>query len=898
MSTYKNLKETMNSGKHIMELTKAFEPQEVEKKWCEKWEKEGYFHADENNNKESYTIVIPPPNVTGNLHMGHALNNTLQDILIRYNRMKGKSALWMPGMDHAGIATQNVVERLLKKEGITKDDLGREAFEERVWQWKEHSGGQIQNQLRRLGSSLDWERERFTLDDGLSKAVHKVFATLYDEGLIYQGEKLINWCPRCTTALSDIETEYEDLDGHLWHIKYPIKDSEEFIVVATTRPETMLGDTGVAVNPEDERYTHLIGKMVVLPLMNREIPIFADSYVDKEFGTGFVKVTPAHDPNDFEMGQRHNLEEINVMHEDGRINENGGVYDGMDRFEARKKIIVDLEKLGLMVEIESHNHSVGHCYRCHTVIEPYLSKQWFVKIKPLADEAIKAVEDGRIRFVPKNWEKTYFEWMYNIRDWCISRQLWWGHRIPAFYCDECDHITVTVEEPTECEKCKSKNIRQDEDVLDTWFSSGLWPFSTLGWPDDTKELKKYYPTNVLVTAFDIIFFWVARMIMMGLKFMGDVPFRDVYIHALIRDEHGQKMSKSKGNVIDPLIMMDKYGTDAFRFTLAAFAAQGRDIIFSEKRIEGYRAFINKVWNATKFVLMNLGDDFTMSKIPVENLELFDKWILKRLNTTIRDLDKSLGEYKFNEASHVIYEFWWHEVCDWYVELTKQRLYAKDENAQNSSETARQVLFYILRQSLKLLHPFMPFLTEEIWQILKTESEDLMIVSDWPTAIDAFDFEDASKDAEIFKEVVYKIRNIRGEMNISPGKKADVIFKTNNSAIKVLLERETVHIQALAKIEAISIVEDYEPEKTDASAVMTDLMIYLPLKGLIDIEKEVARLEKEIEKTSVELDRVLKKLSNDSFISKAPDAIIAKENEKKAEYEDILSKLREGLKKLV
>ncbi|MBP9044414.1 MAG: valine--tRNA ligase, partial [Spirochaetes bacterium] len=626
-----------------MQLPSSYEPKDVETKWYEHWEKMGYFHADVNDNKEPFSIVIPPPNVTGNLHMGHALNNTLQDILARWQRMKGKSVLWMPGTDHAGIATQNVVERLLASEGKSKYDLGREAFEKRVWQWKEHSGGQIQSQLKRLGASLDWQRERFTLDEGLSRAVRKVFVSLYNDGLIYQGYRIINWCPRCETALSDIETDYKELEGNLWHIKYPIKNSNEFVTVATTRPETMLGDTGVAVNPEDERHKHLIGKTVILPLMNREIPVFADSYVDMEFGSGFVKVTPAHDPNDFEMGKRHDLEEIIIMDEHGIINENGGKYQGLDRYEARKKIVEDLTNLGLLEKVEKHVHSVGHCYRCSTVIEPYLSKQWFVKIKPLAEEAIKVVEDGRIRFVPGNWAKTYFEWMYNIKDWCISRQLWWGHRIPAFYCNDCGEVTVSMEDPKKC-KCGSTNIRQDEDVLDTWFSSALWPFSTMGWPDETPELKKYYPTSVLVTGFDIIFFWVARMIMTGVRFMKEIPFRDVYIHALVRDEHGQKMSKSKGNVIDPLIMMERYGTDAFRFTLAAFAAQGRDIILSEKRIEGYRAFCNKIWNATRFILMNLGEDFTPGTYDKSNLEVFDKWILHTMNETVKAVDSALQQY--------------------------------------------------------------------------------------------------------------------------------------------------------------------------------------------------------------------------------------------------------------
>jgi valyl-tRNA synthetase len=700
-----------------MQLPSSYEPKDVETKWYEHWEKMGYFHADVNDNKEPFSIVIPPPNVTGNLHMGHALNNTLQDILARWQRMKGKSVLWMPGTDHAGIATQNVVERLLASEGKSKYDLGREAFEKRVWQWKEHSGGQIQSQLKRLGASLDWQRERFTLDEGLSRAVRKVFVSLYNDGLIYQGYRIINWCPRCETALSDIETDYKELEGNLWHIKYPIKNSNEFVTVATTRPETMLGDTGVAVNPEDERHKHLIGKTVILPLMNREIPVFADSYVDMEFGSGFVKVTPAHDPNDFEMGKRHDLEEIIIMDEHGIINENGGKYQGLDRYEARKKIVEDLTNLGLLEKVEKHVHSVGHCYRCSTVIEPYLSKQWFVKIKPLAEEAIKVVEDGRIRFVPGNWAKTYFEWMYNIKDWCISRQLWWGHRIPAFYCNDCGEVTVSMEDPKKC-KCGSTNIRQDEDVLDTWFSSALWPFSTMGWPDETPELKKYYPTSVLVTGFDIIFFWVARMIMTGVRFMKEIPFRDVYIHALVRDEHGQKMSKSKGNVIDPLIMMERYGTDAFRFTLAAFAAQGRDIILSEKRIEGYRAFCNKIWNATRFILMNLGEDFTPGTYDKSNLEVFDKWILHTMNETVKAVDSALQQYKFNEAASLIYEFWWNEFCDWYLELVKQRIYSKDPAMKESSAIAKQTLYTVLKTGLKLLHPFMPFITEGYGALLK------------------------------------------------------------------------------------------------------------------------------------------------------------------------------------
>ncbi|MCL2155592.1 MAG: valine--tRNA ligase [Leptospirales bacterium] len=880
-----------------MGLTSSYKPEEIEKKWYKYWEDKGYFHADVNDDKEPYSIVIPPPNVTGSLHVGHALNNTLQDILSRWQRMKGKSVLWMPGTDHAGIATQNVVERLLAEEGKTKYDLGRVEFEKKVWEWKEHSGNQIYDQLKRLGSSLDWVRERFTLDAGLSKAVRKVFVSLYNENLIYQGYRIINWCPRCETALSDIETEFNELDGNLWHIKYAIKGSDEFLVVATTRPETMLGDTGVAVNPDDERHKRLIGKTAILPLMNREIPIFGDSYVDMEFGTGFVKVTPAHDPNDFEMGKRHNLEEIIIMDENAVINENGGAYKGLDRYEARKKIIADLESAGLLLKTEKHVHAVGHCYRCTSVVEPYLSKQWFVKIKPLADEAIKVVEDGKIRFVPKNWEKTYFEWMYNIRDWCISRQLWWGHRIPAFYCDDCEHITVSIEDPLVCEKCGSNKIRQDEDVLDTWFSSALWPFSTMGWPHDTPELKKYYPTSVLVTGFDIIFFWVARMIMTGVKFMKEIPFMDVYIHALVRDEHGQKMSKSKGNVIDPLIMMDRYGSDAFRFTLAAFAAQGRDIMLSEKRIEGYSSFCNKIWNATRFILMNLGEDFKSKEIDLKKLEVFDKWILNTLNDTIRKITESLEQYKFNEAANLIYDFWWHEFCDWYLELVKQRVYAKDSSLAESSDNAKQVLYYVLRKGLLLMHPFMPFITEEIWSMIKSKDEKDIIVSEWPIFNEDLIFSKDSDYADIFKEIVYKIRNIRGEMNIPPDKKASVIFKTTNEFLKKIIETESVHIQALAKVDSITIDPDYAPDKTDSLSVMSDLEIFVPLKGLIDIEKEILRIEKEIAKIKSDLDKVVAKLSNDNFRKNAPQEIIEKESMKEKEYLEILSKLEDSLLKI-
>ena len=880
-----------------MELPSSYNPKEAEERWYRLWEEEGHFHAREDDGRAPFSIVIPPPNVTGSLHMGHALNNTLQDILSRWQRMKGKSVLWMPGMDHAGIATQNVVERLLREEGKNRNDIGREVFVKRVWDWKEHYGGQIKGQLKRLGCSLDWPRERFTLDEGLSRAVRRVFVTLYEEGLIYRGYRIINWCPRCETALSDIETEYRDLKGKLYHIKYPIDGGDGYIVVATTRPETMLGDTGVAVNPEDERYTGLVGRFVVLPLMNRKIPVFADSYVDKSFGTGLVKVTPGHDPNDFEMGKRHNLEEINILDPRGCINENGGPYRGLSRFQAREKVIADLDAQGLLEKIEDHDHSVGHCYRCNTVIEPYLSRQWFVKIKPLADEGIAAVKDGRIRFVPSNWEKTYFEWMYNVRDWCISRQLWWGHRIPAFYCESCEHVTVSMDDPTTCEKCGATKLSQDEDVLDTWFSSALWPFSTLGWPESTAALEKYYPTTVLVTGFDIIFFWVARMIMMGLKFMKDVPFRDVYIHALVRDEHGHKMSKSRGNVIDPLIIMDKYGTDAFRFTLAVFAAQGRDVILSEKRIEGYSAFCNKIWNATRFILMNLGDDFSPRELRAEELERFDRWILHRLERAIADVNRALEEYRFNEAAQSIYEFWWHEFCDWYLELSKPRVYAAKDAPRASGETAKQVLYYVLATCMKLMHPFMPFITEEIWDRIKAAGDGRLIVAPWPEPREEFSFPEEAHETELFKEIVYKIRNIRGEMNIPPDKKADVIVKTADPALGALVEAETVHIRTNAKVETIRVDAGYSPAKTDASAVFAGGELFIPLKGLIDMEKERARLEKEIARVQTDLAKAAAKLGNESFTSRAPREVIAKEESKRDELAAMLQMLEKNLAKL-
>ena len=712
----------------MIQLDKKYEPGEVEKRWGRFWEEKNFFHADETRESPAFSIVIPPPNITGRLHIGHAFNNTLQDILTRWKRMQGCNALWQPGTDHAGIATQNVVEKQLHEEGTDRQDLGREAFVKRVWKWRNESGGTITNQLKKLGCSLDWERDRFTMDEGLSKAVREVFVSLYEEGLIYKGDYIINWCPRCHTALSDLEVEHQDIQGYLYHLKYSIKDSEDFLVIATTRPETMLGDTAVAVNPNDERYQKYKGKKLILPVLNREVPLIEDDYVDTSFGTGALKVTPAHDPNDFELGRKHQLETINIMNPDGTMNSVASpTYEGLDRFECRKKLISNLKDSGVLIKIEDLNHSVGHCYRCRTVVEPYLSKQWFVKVKPLAEPAMKAVRDGSIKIVPKFWENTYFEWMENIRDWCISRQIWWGHQIPAWNCKACGEVVVARETPNSCSACSSTDLIQETDVLDTWFSSALWPFSTLGWPEKTDSLKRFYPTSVLCTGFDILFFWVARMIMMGLKFMGDVPFRDVYIHALIRDAEGQKMSKTKGNVIDPLEVMEQYGTDALRFTLAAFAAQGRDIKLAEDRIEGYRNFCNKLWNASRFVFMNL-EDYKGSCALDERSKFSsaDLWILSRLNRATKDVNEALEAFRFNDAALTVYKFIWNEYCDWYIELTKSKL--TDPGLKRVA--AQNMLIHVLDSALKLLHPFMPFITEEIWQKLP-QDEDSIMVSAFP-----------------------------------------------------------------------------------------------------------------------------------------------------------------------
>ncbi len=890
-------------------LAKGYEPHDVEKRRYQEWLDKGYFHAEVGTvaSKKPYSIVIPPPNVTGALHMGHALNNTLQDILCRWKRMTGHTVLWMPGTDHAGIATQNVVERQLAAEGTDRHELGREAFIERVWRWRRESGGQIIGQLKRLGASCDWQRERFTMDEGLSKAVRTVFVTLYQDGLIYRDNRLINWCPRCHTALSDIEVEHEEKKGHLWHIRYPVVGQPgRFVTVATTRPETMLGDTAVAVHPDDERYADLHGAKVLLPLLNREMPVVADDYVDREFGTGVVKITPAHDFNDFEVGLRHGLDRINVFDESGVINAAGHQYEGMDRFAARARIVEDLEAAGLLEKIEDHALAVGGCYRCKTVVEPYLSLQWYVKVAPLAERALQAVKDGRTRILPKQWENTYYDWMENIRDWCISRQIWWGHRIPAWFCDHCGKVTVAMEDPSQCAHCGSDEIRQETDVLDTWFSSALWPFSTMGWPEQTVELKTFYPTACLVTGFDILFFWVARMMMMGLHFMGEVPFRDVYIHALVRDAQGQKMSKSKGNVIDPLTVIDQYGTDAFRFTLAAFAAQGRDIKLAEERISGYRNFCNKVWNAARFTLMHL-EGFDPAAVDCGQLHLAetDEWILHRLNETARETNRALDEYRFNEAAMTLYQFTWSEFCDWYLELSKQDLNGTDQQRRH---TTQYVLWSVLENLLRLLHPFMPFITEEIWQVLPKGDRCAVRGSggDWPPSImlapyptprEDWQFADDAARMEQVMAVISAIRTIRGEMEVPPSKEIAVTLSCGDDAALALVRKFEGKIQGLARVcELTSGTQMPKPEDA-AVQVVGDIQVYVPLKGLVDVAEEEKRLLKEIAKLAKEMQLFSKKLENPSFVDRAPAEIVEKERAKLAEVTGKKTVLETSLEKI-
>ncbi|ABZ85278.1 valyl-tRNA synthetase [Heliomicrobium modesticaldum Ice1] len=881
-------------------LSKTYDPKQVESKWYAWWSEKGYFTADVQSGGKAFSVVMPPPNVTGSLHLGHAMDNTLQDILSRFKRMQGYHVLWVPGTDHAGIATQAKVEEALAKEGLSKYDLGREAFLERVWDWKHQYGTRITTQLRTLGTSCDWTRERFTMDEGCSEAVQEVFIRLYEKGLIYRGNRIINWCPKCQTTISDIEVEHEERGGHLWHIRYPVQDGDGEVVVATTRPETMLGDTAVAVHPDDDRYKHLIGKMVILPILNRAIPVIADAYVDPAFGTGVVKITPAHDPNDFEVALRHNLPQITVMTKEAVMNEEAGPYVGQDRYECRKRIVKDLEAKGFLVKVNDHVHAVGQCYRCDTVVEPMVSPQWFVRMKPLAEPAMEVVKNGRLKFVPERFTKIYLGWLENIRDWCISRQLWWGHRIPVWYCDDCDYIYCgrAEELPEVCPKCGASHFEQDPDVLDTWFSSGLWPFSTLGWPEKTPELVKYYPTSVLVTGRDIIFFWVARMVFMGLEFMGDVPFREVFIHGLILDAQGRKMSKSLGNGVDPIEIIDQYGADTLRFMLVTGNTPGNDIRFHFERLEGIRNFANKIWNASRFVLMNL-EGFAIHQ-PWGELTLADRWILSRYNRLIGETTAALERYDLGEAARLLYEFLWNEYCDWYIELAKPRLYGKEvgvADAAASRQTAQQVLTYVLRGTLQLLHPFMPFLTEEIWQQLPHHGESIM-VAPWPEAEPERINSSIEEEMALVMDVIRAIRNIRAEMNVAPGKRAEVILVCGNEKQRRVLTQGAAYIVNLAGASQVAIEGiGYGQSEGAATAIVGDTAIYLPLKGLIDLTKEIDRLTKELRAVEDEVRRLGSKLNNAGFVAKAPAEVVAKEREKEGEALRKKAALEERLRTL-
>ncbi len=915
----------------MSELNKSYNPEGIEEKWYEYWIANKFFLADPGNDAEAFSIVIPPPNVTGTLHMGHALNTTLQDILIRWKRMSGENVLWVPGMDHAGIATQNVVERQIASEGIDRHWLGRDAFIERIWRWKAEYGGKIIHQLKRLGASCDWSRERFTLDKGLSNAVLEVFVGLYEQGLIYRDNRLINWCPRCRTALSDIEVEHEEVEGKLTYIRYPLAEGSGHIIVATTRPETMLGDTAVAVNPEDKRYRSLIGRKAILPLTGRQIPVVADEGVDSKFGTGAVKVTPSHDFNDEAIAKRQEpqLNSVVVIDPSGKMTENAGSrYSGMDRYECRKAVIKDLTDEGFLSKQEKYIHSIGQCYRCKTVIEPLSTPQWYVKVRPLAADAMDSVRKGEIRIIPKTWENTFFAWMENIKDWCISRQIWWGHRIPAWYCKEMKNskckmqngVIVSRTTPEVCPYCGSGNLVRDEDVLDTWFSSALWPFSTLGWPEKTPELKKYYPTAVLVTGFDIIFFWVARMIMMGIRFMNDVPFRDVYIHALVRDSSGQKMSKSKGNVIDPLVMMQKYGTDAFRFTLTAFAAQGRDVKFSEERVEGYRHFVNKLWNASRFILLNAGDTRMPDEIKKKDLDISSKWILSRLSAVTDEVNQSLGEYRFNDAANSLYQFIWHELCDWHIEMVKPILYSETED----KKPVKECLLYVLEKTLKLLHPFMPYITEEIWQNIPMEQKSpphpplnkggleggsysalphfrtsalkkSIAISDYPKSFPRD--HDAETEMDIIMETVMGVRTIRGELNLSPSLELKAYIRTLNDNAKEVLNRNLAYIKKLSKADVIKTGAGVKKPKGSAVAVRNNIEVFVPLEGLLNLEMEIDRLKKEEAKIEQTIGFINNKLLNEDFVKKAPKDVVKKEKDKYDEYMSKKKRIAENIKKL-
>ena len=868
------------------ELPKVYEPQEVESRIYETWEKNGCFKGRRDPKRKPFTIVMPPPNVTGQLHMGHAMDSTLQDILIRFKRMQGYAALWVPGTDHAGIATQIKVEEELRvKEGLTRYDLGREKFLERVWDWKAMYGDRIVAQQKKMGASCDWDRARFTMDEGCSKAVRETFCELYEKGLIYKGSRIINWCPHCVTALSDAEVEYVDKPGHLWHMRYPLSDGSGYLVVATTRPETMMGDTGVAVNPEDERFKHLVGKTCILPIMNREIPIVADEYVEMDFGTGCVKMTPAHDPNDFEVGLRHNLDTIRVLDDNGVVNANGGKYEGMDRYAARKAVVADMEALGLMEKVEDYSHNVGTCYRCHNDVEPLISAQWFVKMEPLAKEAIRVVKDGTIKFVPERFTKTYINWMENVHDWCISRQLWWGHQIPAWYCDECGHINVSRQDPTRCEKCGCTHLTREEDVLDTWFSSALWPFSTLGWPNkDSEDLRYWYPTSVLVTGYDIIFFWVARMIFSGMEQMKQEPFKTVFIHGLVRDDKGRKMSKSLGNGIDPLEMADKFGADALRFNLITGNSPGNDMRFFVEKCEAMRNFANKIWNASRYVMMNLTIDHV--QLP-EQLELEDKWVLSKLNTLIREVTDNMEAYELGVASAKIYDFIWDTYCDWYIELTKARLYGEDEEAKLA---AQNVLCYVLLRVLELLHPFMPFITEEIWQALPHEG-DFLIRAQWPEYQERFAFAQEENAMEAVKDAISAVRARRSEMNVPPSRKAKILIVTQTPDIYAGGRDFIMRLAYASEVE----VQAQSPEdlKGMVTVATHNATLYLPLAELVDIRQELERIAKEKTKAEENLARIEKKLQNESFVSKAPEAVVNAEREKADKARALIAKLEES-----
>ena len=869
----------------------TYNPKEIEQQWYTYWEEKGYFHEEVDTNKEPFSIVLPPPNVTGQLHMGHALDNTLQDILIRTKRMQGYNVLWMPGTDHAGIATQvKVEENIMKTEGKSRHDLGREEFLKRVWEWKQEYGSTIVKQIRSLGASCDWTRERFTLDEGYHEAVLKVFVALYEKGLIYRGERITNWCPNCLTALSDIEVEHEDENGHLWHIKYPVIGEEDvFLTVATTRPETMFGDVAVAVNPNDERYAHLVGKELLLPFVNRHIPIIADEYVDQSFGTGCVKITPAHDPNDFEMGQRHNLESIVVMNPDGTMNAGAGHFVNMPRELARKQVVAELEAQGLLEKVEDHGHSVGHCSRCNTTVEPMVSKQWFVSMEPLAKPALEVVRDKSIEFVPERFTKTYTNWLESIRDWCISRQLWWGHRIPAWYCQECGETIVTTETLTECPHCHGK-VEQDPDVLDTWFSSALWPFATMGWPENTEEVKHWYPTSVMVTGYDIIFFWVARMIFMGLEFKEEIPFKHVFIHGLVRDSQGRKMSKSLGNGINPLEVIDEYGADALRFTLVTGNTPGNDMRFYMERVEANRNFANKIWNASKFVLMNL-EGFDESFVPIaEDYTLADKWILEEYNKTVTNITDNLDKFELGEAASAVYDFIWNTYCDWYIELAKPRLYNKEGGRDR--QTAQYLLVSILRHMMELLHPFMPFVTEHIWQHLPHEGESIM-VAPWPSTLSMEGFSSAAAHMNVMMDGIKGIRNMRAEMNVPMGKRSEVILVPATDELKGILETHGDYFHTLGWAEKVTVLSPDAPKPENATVtVVNGLEVYLLLKDLIDADKEKERIAKEQATVLKEIARLEGKLNNQGFLAKAPEAVVAKEKEKLEEYKQKQQALNE------